>query len=67
MEDRNIKEFILENAIVRVHIPNLTEEEKRHKTKLLHNATEKLLQSYERSINAKIKQSRKRTINQSLS
>jgi len=37
------KILIYKNSIVKVHIPDLTEEERKRRMKTLHNAAEKLL------------------------
>ena len=48
---KEIKTFEYTNMIVRVHIPDLSDEEKKRNTKQLVRATEALLKTYKRKEN----------------
>lgn len=40
---KEVKEYIYPNAIVRVHIPDLTDEERKRRLKAIHDAAAELL------------------------
>lgn len=46
--NENAQTFYFENAIVRVHFSELTEEKRKIRTKTLHKATEDLLKAREK-------------------
>ena len=48
---KEVKTFEYTNMVVRVHIPDLTDEEKKRNMKQLFKATESLLKSYDRKKN----------------
>ena len=48
---KEVRTFEYTNMVVRVHIPDLTDEEKKRNIKQLMKATESLLKSYDRKKN----------------
>lgn len=48
---KEIKTFEYSNMVVRVHIPDLSEDEKRRNMKQLYKATEALLKTYKKKEN----------------
>ena len=44
---KEIKTFTYSNAIVRVHIPDISEEERNRRMKKIHNSASELLKNYQ--------------------